>query len=223
MPEISLGLMSMPASWAEARLHAQWAEGCGFAALWTGDHLRHPRDPERPFLDGWSLLPAWATVTDRVRIGVLVSNLIYRQPALLARQAAAVDVISGGRLVLGVGAGVYDTDHGMAGVPAWTPGERVARLAEFLALLGRLLAGEVVDAVGPYYPMTEAAVRPRPLQQPRPELVVGALGKRTIDLAVRFGDVWNTWGGQHPDRAAAVEAVRRQSALVDLACETTGR
>ena len=186
-------LMSLPASWGEAKLHAQWAEQYGFSSLWTGDHLRHPRDPEGAFLDGWTLLPAWAVLTDRVRVGMLVSNLIYRHPAVLARQAGAVDVISGGRLRLGVGAGVYATDHGMAGVPAWTPRERVARLAEFLSVLDRLLRGELVDSPGPHYPMTAAVVRPQPVQQPRPEIIVGALGASTIDLTVRLCDTWNTW------------------------------
>ena len=124
---VAMGLLSLPAFWREATLHAEWAESLGFTSLWTGDHLRHPRQSEHPFLDGWTLLPAWATVTRRVQLGMLVSNLIYRHPALLARQAAATDVISDGRLVLGVGTGVYPTDHAMAGVPMWSFRERVAR------------------------------------------------------------------------------------------------
>ena len=68
MGAVSLGLLSMPASWDEAKLHAEWAEAFGFSSLWTGDHLRHPRDPQHGFLDGWTLLPAWAAVTDHLRV-----------------------------------------------------------------------------------------------------------------------------------------------------------
>lgn len=159
-----IGLMSLPASWDEARLHAEWAEDIGFTSLWTGDHLRHQRQPEHPFLDGWTLLSSVVSCYERVRIGMLVSNLIYRHPALLARQAAATDLISNGRLVLGVGTGVYETDHAMAGVPPWTRSERVRRLEESLAVLDRLLRGDTVTSSGPYYPMT---------------LLVGALGTKT--------------------------------------------
>src|SRR5690349_13611116 len=102
--------MSLADSWETAKLHAQWAEDAGCASLWTADHLRHPRDPEIGCLDGWSLLPALAAVTSRIEIGMLVSNLIYRNPVLLACQAAATDIISGGRHVLGIGTGVYESD-----------------------------------------------------------------------------------------------------------------
>lgn len=220
---VTVGLMSFPDSWSTATLHAQWAEEAGCSSLWTGDHLRHPRNPEEGFLDGWSLLPAWAAVTTRVEIGMLVSNLIYRNPALLARQAATVDVIAGGRHILGIGTGVYESDHAMAGVEPWSPPERVGRLGACLAIVDRLLRGETVTVDGPYYTTRDAVVRPRPIREPRPPLLVGALGPKTIALAVQYADTWNTFAGFASNQDDAIDAVRQQCAIVDRTCAQLGR
>lgn len=118
---IRFGLMSFRPAWQEAMEDAGRARRHGFDSLLTGDHLRHPRDPRFGFLDGWSMLAAWAAATSDIRLGMLVSNIIYRHPVVLARQAAAVDHISGGRLNLGIGTGVYATDHAMVGTEPWEP------------------------------------------------------------------------------------------------------
>jgi alkanesulfonate monooxygenase SsuD/methylene tetrahydromethanopterin reductase-like flavin-dependent oxidoreductase (luciferase family) len=108
---------------------AQRAEQRGFDVLWAPDHLFHFQRPDEPLLDGWVTLAAWAAITTRIRIGALITNLSWRSPVLVARAAAAIDQVSGGRLELGLGAGAFE-DQVMAGVLEMPPGERVARLAE---------------------------------------------------------------------------------------------
>ncbi len=112
--------------WAEK---AQRAEQCRFDVLWTPDHLFHFQRPDEPLLDGWVTLAAWAAITTRIRLGTLITNLSWRSPVLVARAAAAIDQVSGGRFELGLGAGAF-ADQAMAGVLEMPPGERVARLAE---------------------------------------------------------------------------------------------
>lgn len=115
--------MTFPANGQEVVADATLARSTAFDLIATGDHLRHPRDPSVPLLDGWAVAAAWAMCAGGLRIGVLVSNLIYRHPTLVAKAAMTVDQLSGGRLTLGVGAGVYETDHSMAGVSLWSPAE----------------------------------------------------------------------------------------------------
>lgn len=181
---------------------AEVVEAAGFDTLMTGDHLRHPFDAAAEFLDGWTVLAGWAAVTTRVRLAMLVSNAIYRQPALLAKQAIAVDHISGGRLDLGIGSGIFETDHAMAGVPPWTLDERIGRTDELIEVVDRLLRGQTEDWNGRWYSVTQAAVAPPPIQQPRPPIVVGANHRRMIRVAARRADVWNTWGGYGIDEEA---------------------
>lgn len=181
--------------WDAATQRIRDYEAAGFDVIATGDHMRHPFDAEYELLDGWSVVPAWAAVTERVRISVLVTNIIYRNPMVLARQAAAVDHISRGRLDVGVGTGIFKSDHAMAGVlPVWSPRERVERLEEFARAYMALLAG-AQSFEGHWYSFSDAALAPRPLQRPRPPLVIAANGPRAIDVAAKHADGWNTWGG----------------------------
>src|SRR5947209_3691977 len=111
--------MSFPKDRREVEADAKLAMQAGFHGIATGDHLRHPLDASIPLLDGWAVVSAWAMCTTGLRIGMLVSNIIYRHPVLVAKAALAADQLSDGRLDLGVGAGVYPTDHDMAGVAQW--------------------------------------------------------------------------------------------------------
>lgn len=117
--------MSLAGTAEDVIADARLAGEAGFDLIATADHLRHPRDPQVPGLDGWSILAAWTVTTQRLRLAVLVSNLIYRHPVLLAKQVITVDQLSGGRVDVGVGTGVYPTDHSMAGVQNWAARERV--------------------------------------------------------------------------------------------------
>ena len=173
------GLMSLAGTPEDVIADARLAADAGFDVIATADHLRHPRDPQVPGLDGWSILAAWAVTTERLRLAMLVSNLIYRHPVVLAKQVITVDQLSGGRVDVGVGAGVYPTDHSMAGVANWTPRERVDRLDEFVRALAAALDGdESFD--GRFYSFSNASWAPGPRQQPRPPLAVGAVGPRLL-------------------------------------------
>ena len=217
------GLITFPASGTEVITDLSLAAEAGFDLLATGDHMRHPRDPGQPLLDGWSVLAAWATLAANVRLSMLVANMIYRHPAVLAKQAVAVDQLSGGRLDLGVGAGVYPTDHAMTGVPAWSPGERVDRLEEFVQAVDAALRGEGAFE-GRYYHFRECALAPGPVQHPRPPIVVGAVGPRLLRLAARRADAWSAFGGiELADEEAFLAAIRQQTATIDRHCATIGR
>lgn len=199
------------------------AEQLGFDSVWVADHFVSPFRPTDPWLEGWTLLAALARETRRIRIGTLVSSLTLRQPALLARQAITVDHLSGGRLELGVGAGGVPLDHSMTGVEMWSPAERTARFREAVALLDQLLRSRTVTFDGRYYRAREALMHPGPVQQPRPPLIVGALGPATMRIAARYADRWNTFGGRHVSATAAFEDTRERVARFDAYCREAGR
>jgi alkanesulfonate monooxygenase SsuD/methylene tetrahydromethanopterin reductase-like flavin-dependent oxidoreductase (luciferase family) len=215
--------MSFPGNRQEVEADAALAMEAGLDSIATGDHLRHPRDPSVPLLDGWAVVSAWAMCTTGLRIGLLVSNLIYRHPVLVAKAALAADQLSDGRLDLGVGAGVYPTDHEMAGVARWSPAERVDRLSEFLDALDAALAGRP-SFDGRAYPFGGAAWSPGPLQRPRPPLWVGAAGPRMLRLVAQHADGWSAFGGYAPtDHASFFSLVADQGRTLDHACNQIGR
>ena len=218
-----LGLMTFPASGEEASADLALASEAGFDLLATGDHLRHPREPPLPVLDGWSVLAAWAAGAGAVRLAMLVSNIIYRHPAVLAKHAITVDQISGGRLDLGVGAGVYPTDHAMAGVPQWSADERVDRLEEFVQALDAALQGQP-SFEGRYYRFDGAAIVPGSIQRPRPPILIGAAGPRVLRLAARHADAWSAFGGiDVADEDAFLAAIGQQTIAIDRYCDEIGR
>jgi len=190
-----------------------------FESAWNFDHF-YPilgMDSHGPCLEGWSMLAAMAQATRRIRIGCLVTGIPYRHPALLAKMATTLDVISGGRLDFGIGSGSYEAEHREGGFP-WGPlSERSQRLEEGLEIITRMFAQERTTFDGRWYQVRDLANLPRPVQQPRPPIHVGGIGERyTLPLVARFADVWNvpTYGlGVWPERVGALEA----------ACERIGR
>jgi alkanesulfonate monooxygenase SsuD/methylene tetrahydromethanopterin reductase-like flavin-dependent oxidoreductase (luciferase family) len=220
---VRFGLMSFPGDGMEVEADARLAVEAGFDTIATGDHLRHPRDPVLPLLDGWSVLTAWAATTDQLRVAMLVSNLIYRHPVLVAKQAIAVDQFSNGRLDLGVGAGVYPTDHAMAGVPLWAAGDRIERLSEFVCALDVGLRGSE-SFEGDFYPFREASWSPGPVQRPRPPIAIGAVGPRVLRLTAAQADVWSAFGGiSMDDEEAFFSALADQTRTLERCCEEIGR
>ena len=174
------------------RNDAEEAERLGFDVLWCGDHLFYFLAPDAPFLDGWALLPAWAVVTSTIRMGVLITNLSWRSPVQVARSAIAVDQLSGGRLELGVGTGAFG-DQAMAGILQMSPRERIGRLREGVAILDRLLRGDVTPFEGKYTTYTEAHTEPGCVQSPRVPFTVGAVQRHAIEVAVDLADTWSTY------------------------------
>ena len=207
-------------------LAGQWrtVEALGFDSLWIADHFADPFRPATDWLDGWTLLAALAGCTTRIRIGTLVTNFIYRNPALIAKQAVTVDHLSGGRLNLGLGATTpIDPSHAMTGAPVWGAPERIRRFREVVEIVDRLLRGGPVDYAGRYYQVAGAHLHPPPVQQPRPPLTIAAAGKTALAIAARFGDAWNACPGEGLAPPAAFELLRRQSAQLDEACAAIGR
>jgi probable F420-dependent oxidoreductase len=203
--------------WPEYESMARAAEDAGFDSIWVGDHFlyRGPEGFERGPWDAWSLLPALAAVTERVDLGPLVACLAFRPPGVLAKTAASVDEISGGRLVLGVGAGWNETEFRALGVPF---DHRVARFEEAFEIVRRLLAGERLTVTGAYWSVDEAVLLPRPMK--RPKLMVGSNGRRMLEATLPHVDAWNTWYvhyGNTPEGFASLnESVTRIA-------ETVGR
>jgi probable F420-dependent oxidoreductase len=161
---------------------ARRAEGLGYATLTVPDHLD----------DQWSpgpMLVAAATVTSALRLGALVYCNDYRHPVVLAKEAATIDLLSDGRLELGLGAGWMTTDYEQAGIPLDPPGARIDRLAEVLELLPKVFSGEPVHHAGPHYRIEGLVGRPVPAQRPGPPLLVGGGGRRVLTLAARHADI----------------------------------
>ena len=206
------GLKVNPAGWDDAAQWAGVAEAAGFDGLWTGDNLRSPRDPAIPVHDGPTIISGWAATTTRIRVGLLIANMVFRQPTVLAKQATTLDHVSRGRFDLGIGSGVWPTDHGMAGTPVWTARERTDRLAEFVAVVDRLLSGDVSDHAGPYYPYTLAAMTPDTVQERLP-LIVAANAPRALAVVAAHGDGWVTFPGAAAEAEFYEASVRRGEVL----------
>jgi alkanesulfonate monooxygenase SsuD/methylene tetrahydromethanopterin reductase-like flavin-dependent oxidoreductase (luciferase family) len=167
----------------------------GFDSIWLVDHFANLIDSGTAWMEAWSLLAGIAACTDRIQVGSLVSTLIYRNPALLAKQAMTVDHISGGRLTLGLGAGSSaDPSHAMTGVPAWPAHERASRFGEGVEIIDRMLRETETTFEGEYYRAESAVMRPRPLQRPRLPLLIGCQGRRMLEIAGRYADTWNMLG-----------------------------
>lgn len=207
---MKLGLKVNAGTWDEAAQGARVAEDAGFDSLWTGDNMRNPRDPAVPVHDGLTIIAGWAATTTRIRVGVLIANAVFRRPTVLAKQAMTLDHICGGRFELGIGSGLWPTDHAMSGVEWWEPRERADRLTEYVGVVERLLRGDVADHSGPYYPYADASMTPGPIQERIP-LIVAANGRKALAVTAERADGWVTFPGAatEPDfQEASIERVR---------------
>jgi F420-dependent oxidoreductase-like protein len=171
---------------------ARLCEELGISSLWLFDHLYGPELPDTPALEGWTLATALLAQTTRLRVGHLVLCATFRHPALLAKMATTLDVISGGRLELGLGSGSYEPEHQRAGIAWGTFAERTELLGETLEILTRMFTGEPTTFAGKHFELSEMPNLPPPVQQPHPPLHVGGIGeRRTLPLVARYADVWN--------------------------------
>ena len=185
---LSDGGDGMP-TWREIRRFAGQAEEGGLDAVWVCDHFLSGElgCPAEGIHEGWSLTAALAAATERVQIGQLVTCVSFRSPGLLAKMATTSDAISGGRLVLGLGAGWYDPEYDAFGYPT---DHRLSRLEEALEILAPLLRGERVTFAGRYHRATGAVLLPPP-EREIPILLAGD-GPRLLQLTARFAEMWNT-------------------------------
>lgn len=197
---------------------ARQAEDEGWDGVWIADHyMPNTSDgspADGPTHEAWALLAAIATVTERVRIGTLVSPTSVHHPALLANRAATIDHLSQGRMVLGLGAGWQVNEHAVYGIPLEEPGPRVSRFEEAVRIVRSLLEEPRTTFHGRFYDLTDAPCEPKPVQQRLP-ILVGTGSPRMLRITARHADEWNTWG--LPESAAA-----SRTALLQ-ACEQVGR
>ena len=207
--------------WPELRAMAQMAEQVGFDSLWVGDHLlyRKPTGNAGPW-EAWSTLAALAEATTRVEIGPLVAATSFHNPAMLAKMAATVDEISGGRLILGLGAGWNETEYTAYGFPF---DRRVSRFEEAFTIIRTLLRDGAIDFEGKFYTARDCELLPRgaPDRHPKgPPLMVGSTSPRMLEITVPYVDLWNEW---HDRFGNTVEGIARLRATVDAACLAAGR
>ena len=189
-----IGLTILPEHrWSDAAPMWRRAEELGFDHVWTYDHLVWGGLPDSPWYGTTPTLTAAATVTATIRLGTFVTSPNYRHPVTLMRDLLALDDISGGRLICGIGAG-GDIDSAILGGQPLTPKERVDRLYEFTELLDRLLRTDHVTHDGTYFSAVDARTLPGPVQRPRIPFVMAANGPRTLRLAVKYGAGWVTTG-----------------------------
>jgi len=191
-------------TWAD--ILAVWKEADDidvFDSGWLFDHF-YPivGDSAGPCMEGWSVLTALAQATSRLRLGTLVTGIHYRHPAVLANMAATIDISSGGRLELGIGAGWNQEESGAYGIALGTPRERSDRFEEACQVLIGLLSQEVTDFGGKYYQLTGARNEPKGPQRPHPPIVIGGSGeRRTLLTAAKYAQHWNLVSGTAADFA----------------------
>ncbi len=203
--------------WPEYAAMARAAEEAGFDSLWVGDHYLYRDDgrPERGPWEAWTSLAALASITERVTVGPLVACVGFHQPAVLAKTAATVDEIGGGRLVFGLGAGWNATEFRAFGLPF---DHRVARFEESFEIVRRLLEGERVTFHGTYAHVEDVVLLPRPAR--RPTLMVGSSGERMLAITLPHVDAWNTWFDEYGNTPEGYAVLRDR---IDTACELAGR
>ena len=202
-------------TWEKSVERWQLFEQLGFESAWVCDHLVQPSRPQGPYFEAWSLLAGLAARTEKMRIGVLVSCNTFRHPSVLAKMAITVDHISNGRLELGLGAGWYEPEHAMFGIPFPETKELVARFHEAVQVVDLLMREDTSSFEGSYYQLKQAQSRPHSLQRPRPPLVLGAFGPRMLKIVATYADTWNAFG--------TPKEMRERNQMLDDYCRDIGR
>ena len=223
LPHYDGSFRGEPATWPGVESVAVTAENTGWDSVWVSDHLffdygKYGGSSDlQGALECWTTLTALAAVTSRVRVGSLALCNDLRNPALLAKMAATLDVLSAGRLDVGLGAGWYEPEYRAAGIAFDRPSTRIERLGEAVEIVRRLLDGEELEFRGRHYTIEGAVCRPGPVQSPRPPIWVGGKGDRLLEAVARSADGWNfSWLG-------SIEAYKGRMAAARRACEAAGR
>ena len=202
--------------WPELMDAGRDIERLGFDSLWSNDHFYPAAGaPRGPVFEGWMTLAGWAAITRRVRMGCLVSGAGYRNPALLVKMATALDHLSGGRVVLGLGAGWHELEHRAFGFPFPAVSGRLQRLDEAAGIVRGLLEGRSVTATGRWCSAEDAVNEPPPLQSRMPLLIGGSGERKTLRTVARYADIWNGEG----DAAT----IRRKIDVLAQHCRDVGR
>jgi probable F420-dependent oxidoreductase len=205
--------------WPELLSMARTAEAVGFDSLWLGDHLLYdlPGGAVRGPWEVWTSLAALAAVTERVQLGPLVASTSFHAPAMLAKQAATVDAISGGRLILGLGAGWNEREYRAFGFPY---DHRVSRFEEAFTIIRELLRTGRIDFDGEYYRVEDCVLDPGPSRPGGPPLMLGSVGPRMLGIGLPHVDAWNVWWSGYGNTPEGFAALRGR---IDQAIAETGR
>ncbi len=203
-------------SWNDTLALAKHAEAGGWYSVWYADHfMPNAEDTSGPTSECWTTLAGLAAAVPRVRVGALVSGNTYRHPAVLAKMAANVDNISGGRCVLGLGAGWQENEHKAYGINFSTLGGRMNRFEEACEVITGLFSNEKTNFTGKHYQLTDAPLAPKPVQQPLPLLIGGGGEQRTLRIAAKYANEWNVWG--------TPEVLSHKGAILNRYCDEIGR
>jgi F420-dependent oxidoreductase-like protein len=202
-------------TWDKTVERWQLFERLGYESAWLCDHLIQPSRPEGPYLEAWSLLGALAARTERIRLGILVTCNTFRLPQVVAKMAVTVDHISNGRLEIGLGAGWYEPEHTMFGIPFPETKELVTRFSEAVQVIDMLTREDTSSFDGAYYQLRGARSRPTSVQKPRPPLLLGAFGPRMLRVVATYADTWNAFG--------TPAEMRERNQMLDDYCREIGR
>jgi alkanesulfonate monooxygenase SsuD/methylene tetrahydromethanopterin reductase-like flavin-dependent oxidoreductase (luciferase family) len=207
------------APWSDLARMATTAEALGYDSIWVGDHLifRDGDQPPRGPWEAWTVMTALAAITERVEIGPLVASTSFHNPAMIAKKAATLDEVSGGRLILGLGAGWNESEYAAFGYPY---DHRVSRFEEAFTIIRRLLRGEELDFRGDYYTLDDCLIVPPGPRPEGPPLMVGSAGERMLDITMPHVQSWNAWYAWFGNRP---ENLTPWMEKVDEACRRVGR
>ncbi|HEX5502739.1 MAG TPA: LLM class F420-dependent oxidoreductase [Thermomicrobiales bacterium] len=220
MAKLTFGIKTAPQFTTYDAMLKVWQEADdnpAFEHAWLFDHFSPigGLDINGPCLEGWTLLAAYAALTRRLRVGLMVAGITYRNPAVLAQMAATVDIVANGRLDLGLGAGWNEYEHTSMDIPFYTPAERIRRLGEACEIIKRLFTQHLTDFDGRYYHISQARCEPKPVQRPYPPFVIGGGGEQlTLRVVARYADIWNHVGGSVDTFKHKVEVLHRHCAAV---------
>ena len=202
-------------SWEETRDAALEFDALGYDSIWVCDHLYGVPMPTLPIFEAWTELAAVAAITDRVQLGTLVTPPFFRNPALLAKEIATVDHVSGGRVIAGLGAGWFEPEFTSYGLPFPALGERMRALEETAEILKRLWTEERATFEGRHFSVKDAICEPKPVR--RPPILIGGGGEKVLmGIVARHADIWNNLAVFQPQLGAKIEALRRR-------CDEVGR
>jgi F420-dependent oxidoreductase-like protein len=216
--QLRLGVSLWPqgATWDQVRDASLAVDRLGYESLWSYDHfVALDSDRTVPVLDGWTVLAALGALTSRARLGILVTGVTHRHPAILAKMAATLDHVSGGRAILGLGAAWNEQEHWAYGIPFGPVGERLTLLDEACTVIRSLFEDEVTNFEGKHCAVHDAVLWPKPVQPRLPILIGGGGEKKTLRIVARHADLWNGFGT--PD------VIRRKIEILREHCAAVGR
>jgi F420-dependent oxidoreductase-like protein len=195
------------------------AESLGFDSFWVMDHfhqIRNVGQPEEPMLEGWTTQAVVAGLTSRIKLGTLVTGIVYRHPSVLAKIGATFDVLSKGRLIMGIGAAWNAEEAGAYGIPFPPVGERMRRLEEAVQIIRKMWTEDHASFNGKFYQIRNAYCNPKPIQKPHPPILIGGSGERqTLKIVAKYADACNIFG--------SAETIRKKLSILREHCKKVGR